>query len=198
MDSTQQRIEELAHEEIAIVAYDPGWPVLYSQIEATLSRSLPSDLVKRIAHIGSTAVPGLSAKPIIDVQVEVSDLGRVRTDVVPAMNELGYEFIWRPSIGELTPYYAWFIKRDDKGRRNQHIHMVEPDDASADRLLFRDYLRQHPDEAARYEALKQQLAEQFKNDRASYTWSKTGHIKAVIAKARGAIGSASAERPPVR
>lgn len=186
MDSTQQRIEELAHEEIAIVGYDTGWPALYAHIEAQLMGSLPQELVKRISHIGSTAVPGLSAKPIVDVQVEVSDLSRVREDVVPIMNGLGYEFIWRPSIGELTPYYAWFIKRDEQGRRNQHIHMVEPDEASADRLLFRDYLRAHPDEAVLYEALKQQLAEQFKHDRASYTWSKTGHIKAVIAKARKA------------
>ncbi len=187
VDSTQQRIEDLAHEGIAIVSYDAQWPLLYAEIEGKLLRSLPVDLVKCIAHIGSTAVPGLSSKPIIDVQVEVTDLGRVRREVVPILTDLGYEFLWRPSIGELTPFYAWFIKRDEKGQRNQHIHMVEPDEASADRLLFRDYLRRHPDEASRYEALKQQLAERFKNDRAAYTWSKTGHIKAMVAKAREAI-----------
>ncbi len=184
MDNTQHRIEELAHESIAIVPYDARWPELYVEIEAKLARSLPVDLVRRIAHIGSTAVPGLSAKPIIDVQVEVVDLGRVRGEVVPIMNDLRYEFIWRPSIGEHSPFYAWFIRRDEKGQRSQHIHMVEPDQASTDRVLFRDYLRRHPAEADRYEALKRGLAERYQHDRASYTSNKTDHILGIMEKAR--------------
>lgn len=180
------RITELTHEHIEIVPYDAEWPMRFAKEEARLLRSLPADLVIRIDHIGSTAVPGLSSKPIIDVQVEVSDLERVRREVVPIMKDLAYEFIWRPSIGEHGPFYAWFIKRNAKGERVFHVHMVEPDEASEDRLLFRDHLRAHPHEAQRYEALKQGLAHAHPDDRAAYTLSKTPFIAEVIREAREA------------
>jgi len=180
------RITELTHEHIEIVPYDPEWPLQYAEEESRLVRSLPPDLVIRIDHIGSTAVPGLSAKPIIDVQVEVTNLDRVRREVVPIMKDLAYEFIWRPTIGEHGPFYAWFIKRNAKGERAFHVHMVEPDEASEDRLLFRDHLRAHPHEAQRYEALKQGLASAHPDDRAAYTLSKTPFIAEVIREAREA------------
>ncbi|MCB0787240.1 MAG: GrpB family protein, partial [Flavobacteriales bacterium] len=87
------------HEHVEVCPYDPSWPACYQEEEILLKRVLPADLVIRIDHIGSTAVPGLSAKPIIDVQVEVRSLERVRQDVVPELEEMGYEFIWRPTIG---------------------------------------------------------------------------------------------------
>jgi|688.fasta_scaffold45684_3 GrpB-like predicted nucleotidyltransferase (UPF0157 family) len=180
------RITELTHEHIEIVPYDAEWLMRFAKEEARLLRSLPADLVIRIDHIGSTAVPGLSAKPIIDVQVEVSSLERVRREVVPIMKDLAYEFIWRPTIGEHGPFYAWFIKRNAKGERTVHVHMVEPDEASEDRLLFRDHLRAHPHEAQRYEALKQGLAHAHPDDRAAYTLSKTPFIAEVIREAREA------------
>lgn len=179
-----QRIAELTREHVAIVPYDPRWPQLYADEEMLLERSLPVDLVERIAHIGSTAIPGLCSKPIIDIQVEVADLDRVRKQVVPIMRDLGYEFIWRPTMGEQAPFYAWFIKRDARGQRTHHVHMVKPDAASSDRLVFRDFLRAHPEEAARYEELKRSLSQRFPNDRAAYTQGKTGFISAVIARAR--------------
>ncbi len=181
-----ERIAELTHEAIEIEAYDPEWPARYGEEESRLHRSLPPELVIRIDHIGSTAVSGLSAKPIIDIQVEVTDLDRVRREVVPIMKDLAYEFIWRPSIGEHGPFYAWFIKRDTKGVRTVHVHMVEPDEASEDRILFRDHLRAHPDDAVRYEALKQGLAFAHPKDRAAYTLSKTPFIAEIIRKAREA------------
>lgn len=180
----QRRIEELMHESIEIVPYDPNWPTRYAEIEARLARSLPPDLVIRIDHIGSTAVPGLHAKPVIDVQVEVKDLDRVRREVVPIMQDLGYEFIWRPSIGEHAPFYAWFIRRDERGQRTQHVHMVVPDEASMDRILFRDALRRWPEEASRYERLKRELARRYPQDRKAYTESKTEHIRSIVARAR--------------
>ncbi len=179
-----ERIAELTREPIAIVPYDEHWPARYAQEEARLERSLPVDLVKRIAHIGSTAVPGLSAKPIIDVQVEVTSLDRVRREVVPIMQDLAYEFIWRPTMGEKAPFYAWFIKRNERGHRTFHVHMVEPDQASVDRLVFRDHLRKHPELARQYEALKQGLAAAHHTDRAAYTLSKTPFIVDVLRRAR--------------
>lgn len=180
----QHRIEELRHEHIDIVPYDPQWSQEFDAVEMRLSRSLPPGLVTLIAHIGSTAVPGLSSKPIIDVQVEVTSLDRVRREVVPIMRELGYEYIWRPTMGEQAPFYAWFIRRNARGERTEHIHMVEPDAASEARLIFRDHLRVHPDDASRYEQLKHELHRAFPNDRTAYTAGKTAFIASIVQKAR--------------
>jgi GrpB-like predicted nucleotidyltransferase (UPF0157 family) len=184
MKEHRDRIAELTRERIDIVPYDERWPQRYHALETKLQRSLPLDLVTRIAHIGSTAVPGLSAKPIIDVQVEVVSLDRVRRDVVPVMDDLGYEYIWRPTMGERAPFYAWFIGRDARGERTEHVHMVQPDQASVDRLIFRDHLRAHPEEALRYEALKRALHAAHPNDRAAYTIGKTDYITGVVAQAK--------------
>lgn len=185
-----ERIAELTREPIAIVPYDERWPALYAEEGGRLVRSLPLDVVKRIAHIGSTAVPGLSAKPIIDIQVEVTSLDRVRREVVPIMKDLAYEFIWRPTMGERAPYYAWFILRNEAGQRTVHVHMVEPDQATSDRLLFRDFLRTHPEVAQQYEVLKQALVTAHPADRAAYTHAKTPFIAEVLQRAR-------AEHPPL-
>lgn len=179
-----ERISELTREHIAVVAYDAQWPARYAAIEERLLRELPSGFASRIVHIGSTAVPGLSAKPIIDVQVEVAQPERTRTGVVPLMRDLGYEFIWRPTMGERASHYAWFIGRNARGERTEHIHMVEPDEASKDRILFRDFLRAHPAEAVRYEALKQQLLHAHPADRAAYTHGKTAYVRSIVQQAR--------------
>lgn len=178
------RIAELASEPIDVVTYSPEWPVRYATEEVRLRNTLPRAICTRIEHIGSTAVPGLSAKPVIDVQVECTDLQQVCRVVVPLMAALGYEFIWRPTMGEKAPHYAWFIGRDADGRRMFHVHMVEPDEATSDRLLFRDYLRAHPQVAHQYEQLKQDLASAHPADRASYTHAKTPFIAGVLERAR--------------
>ena len=179
-----RRIEELTHEHISIVPYDPSWPERYAELEQRFSRSLPADLITRIVHIGSTAVPGSSAKPIIDVQVEVKSLARVRREVVPIMRDLAFEYIWRPTMGEHAPFYAWFIGRNAKGERNAHVHVVEPDEVSHGRILFRDFLRVHPEERERYEALKHALHVAHPDDRAAYTQGKTDFIVSIVARAR--------------
>ena len=180
----RHRADLLSRETIRLFPYDPAWPEQYRALEAEVKAVLPRMLLQRISHIGSTAVPDLSAKPVIDVQVEVSDLEQVRSEVAPRMEELGYEFIWRPTMGDAAPFYAWFIKRDDHGARCAHVHMVEAGQASVDRIVFRDHLREHPELRDRYEALKQDLAQRFPNDRAAYTQHKTEFVNEVLALAR--------------
>lgn len=187
-EAMQQRLAMLMLEPVEMVAYDPQWALAYSTEERFLWDVLPKDLVLHIAHIGSTAVPGLSAKPIIDVQVGVNDPERVRSEVVPRMTDAGYEFIWRSSIGEREPFYAWFLKRDGAGQRTHHIHMVKPDEASEERLLFRDRLRDHPEEAAQYEVIKRELALHHGNDRSAYTRGKSAFIAEVLRRARFSAG----------
>jgi GrpB-like predicted nucleotidyltransferase (UPF0157 family) len=180
MESLEDRIRRVTSEPVEIVDYDPDWPAAFEREKERLLACLPGDLVVRIEHFGSTAVPGLAAKPIIDLLVEVTDLEAVRERAVPILESQGYEHFWRPTFGDAgEPFYAWFIKRDPaSGRRTHHIHMVEGDFASHwDRLLFRDYLIAHPDVAAQYGALKRRLAAEASTDRVGYTEAKGDFIQ---------------------
>ncbi|HUV83137.1 MAG TPA: GrpB family protein [archaeon] len=181
----RNRIEELVHEEVAIVQYDPAWTKMFEEEAAFLRWKLPQNLVKRIEHFGSTAVPGLSAKPIIDILVEVTSLDETKKQIVPLLEAEGYEYFWRPAFGDDgPPYYAWFIKRNSKCKRTHHIHMVEADSELWDRLYFRDYLRQFPAEAKCYDELKRKLSEEYPNDRTNYTKEKSEFILTVTKKAK--------------
>ena len=180
------RIARLNREHVEIVSYDRRWPVLFASEQAHLAAVLPGGIVRRIEHFGSTAVPGLAAKPIVDMLVEVSALDEVKARVVPVLESEGYDYIWRPTSGDDgPPWYAWFIKRDPASRvRTHHIHMVEPDFPQWQSLAFRDYLREHADVASEYSALKQRLAAEFPNDRTAYTDGKGEFIKRITALAK--------------
>jgi GrpB-like predicted nucleotidyltransferase (UPF0157 family) len=179
MESLEERIRRVTAEPVEVVDYDPG-PAAFDRERQHLLSCLPSDLVVRIEHFGSTAVPGLAAKPVIDVLVEVTDLATVREHVVSLLESQGYEYFWRPTFGDDgEPFYAWFIKRDPaSGKRTHHIHMVERTFASHwDRLLFRDYLIAHPDVAAQYGLLKREIATAPSTDRVRYTAAKGDFIQ---------------------
>lgn len=181
MKSLEQHIEEAIREEVLIVSYDTAWPTLFEKEAEFLRRKLPASVVTGIKHFGSTAVPGLAAKPIIDMLVEITSLEETKKQIVPLLEAAGYDYFWRTDV---SPAYAWFIKRDSKGSRTHHIHMVEADSKLWERLYFRDYLREFPEEAKRYEDLKRYLSEQYPNDRLAYTEGKTDFVVAVTEKAK--------------
>ena len=161
MDNPDSRVARAVREEISITPYDPRWPTSFRREKEHLYACLPSNLLVRIEHFGSTAVPGLAAKPIVDMLVEVRDLQATRNRIVPILEAQGYDYFWRPTFGDDgPPFYAWFIKREPgTAVRTHHIHMVEGDFAEHwDRLLFRDYLIEHPKLAKEYEQLKIRLA----------------------------------------
>jgi GrpB-like predicted nucleotidyltransferase (UPF0157 family) len=179
METLEERIQRVVREEIALVPYDPRWPEMFRQEKDHLLSCLPNDLLRRVEHFGSTAVPGLAAKPIIDVLVEVTDLPATRVWIVPVLEAQGYDYFWRPTHGDDgPPFYAWFIKRaSDTGVRTHHLHMVEGHFREHwDRLLFRDYLIEHPEVAKAYEKLKVGLASTAPKDRVAYTQGKTEFI----------------------
>ncbi len=185
VETLEERISRVAGEHVAVVPYDPIWPKMFQQERDHLRSCLPNDLVKRIEHFGSTAVPGLAAKPIVDILVEVADLEETRRRIAPVLEAQGYDYFWRPSWGDSTPpFYAWFIKRDESGSRTHHIHMVEAHFEHWDRLLFRDYLLLHPGVAREYAELKINLSERHDRDRIAYTEAKTDFIVAVTARAK--------------
>lgn len=170
-ETLQERIQRVITEHVEIVPYNPNWPKAFLEEKAYLESVLPSGLVRRVEHFGSTAVPNLAAKPIIDMLVEVTDSEQAKRLIVPILENVGYEFFWRPGFqGE--PYYAWFIKRDVQGIRTHHIHMVESDSQLWERLYFRDYLREFPEVAKAYAELKQNLLKSYSNDRVAYTEGK--------------------------
>ncbi|MBV9850914.1 MAG: GrpB family protein [Armatimonadetes bacterium] len=176
-------------DEIEIVSYDPRWPALFVAEAARIHAAVGGQLVA-LEHFGSTAVPGLSAKPVIDILVAVRSLVQARQEAVPALEALGYSY-WRDNP---DPHHMFFVKGlPPHGPRTHHVHLVEvgsPDarltgeDTFRDRLLFRDYLRAHPEEARRYEALKRDLAARFTTDREAYTDSKTDYVRSVMVRAR--------------
>jgi GrpB-like predicted nucleotidyltransferase (UPF0157 family) len=182
----EQRIADAIRDEIAIVTYDPSWPTKFALEVEFLEATLPRGIVRRYEHFGSTAVPGLAAKPIVDLLVEVGDLRDVREQIVPVLVRSGYDYFWRTDVD--TPY-AYFIKRDGGGTRTHHLHMVEATSPMWDRLLFRDYLRVDQDEAERYAALKRHLATEHPKDRIAYTHGKTVYIAAVMDRARSYFGA---------
>jgi GrpB-like predicted nucleotidyltransferase (UPF0157 family) len=186
----RERIERLGRETITLVPYDARWPHLFQDERARLSGLFPA-LVRRIEHIGSTAVPGLSAKPIVDMLVEVTSLDDTVAQIVPVLEGEGYDYLWRPSSGDdVPPFYAWFIKRGADSERTHHIHMVERDFPNWEALLFRDYLIAHPEVARQYVDLKQHLAVEFPNDRNAYTDGKEEFVRRVTETARVSFGSA--------
>lgn len=184
--SLEQRIEEAIREEISIAPYDSGWPNLYEHEAVSLRGKLPRSVVIKIEHFGSTAVPGLAAKPVIDVLVQVSSLAETKAQVVPILEAEGYDYFWRTDV---SPAYAWFIKRDAEGKRTHHIHMVEADSKLWERLYFRDYLREFPEEAKRYAELKQALAERYPKDRVAYTAGKAAYVTAITERAKRRYGA---------
>lgn len=187
MESLEERIRRVTAEPIEIVAYDPEWAASFEREKRHLLECLSRKIVRRIEHFGSTAVPGLPAKPIVDMLVEVTDLREVQSEVVPVLEAQRYEYFWRPTWGDDgPPFYAWFIKRDSAtGKRTHHIHMVEREfDTHWDRLLFRDYLIAHPDAAEEYGRLKCDLAGTLGHDRVAYTNAKGAFIARLTEKAR--------------
>lgn len=162
---------------VEIQEYDPTWP---SRFEAERSGLLTvcRDRIAGVEHIGSTAIPGLAAKPIIDLMAGAEELV-VDEDLLSRLSGFGYEY-----FGEYGIPGRHFFRKGDP--RTHHLHWVRfGGDFWEEHLLFRDHLREHLDEARRYEELKRELAVRYADDRDSYTASKTGFIRDVLARARG-------------
>ncbi len=173
-------VPEADFEPVEVAEYDPSWPAAF-QRERDLIASALGDLVVAIEHVGSTAVPGLGAKPIIDITVGLRRQADSEECVRP-LEELGYQ-----CKGEFgIPGRLYFRKYTD-GTRSHQIHLVEYGSEFWERhLLFRDYLREHPEEARDYYELKARLAAEFGTDRETYTEAKTKFIRSAEVKARAA------------
>src|SRR5437870_3231621 len=112
-ENTAETIRRLSQEHVDIAVYDAQWPALFLAEKEHLLQCLPRDLVRRVEHFGSTAIPGMAAKPVIDMLVEVASLDLTKISIATLLQRQGYDYLWRPTIGDDgPPFYAWFIKRD--------------------------------------------------------------------------------------
>jgi GrpB-like predicted nucleotidyltransferase (UPF0157 family) len=168
-------------EPIYLVPYDATWPRHFEDERDRLARALSPWLEGPIEHIGSTAVPGLIAKPVIDIMAGVRDLPS-SLDARAALASLDYVYFpYRPDV------MHWFCK-PSPARRTHHLHLVPVRSALwADRLVFRDLLRSSPAAAAEYAALKTSLAAQHPFDREAYTDAKGAFVHSILDRARGRI-----------
>jgi len=162
---------------VEIVPYDPVWATLFIVEAERLRTALDPGQVLGIEHFGSTAVPGLAAKPIIDILIAVRSLALAKTTMVQPIVALGYVY-WADNPKTDRMFFVKGMPPYGE-RRTHHVHITEPDgEMWRRRLAFRDYLRADPGEARRYEALKRDLAARFPTDRERYTDAKTEYVEA--------------------
>ena len=93
----QEKIDRVVKEDVDIVPYDPAWATKFEKESAFLKKKFPK-IIKRIEHFGSTSIPGLSAKPVVDMLIEITNYGDVKKEIVPVLESLGYDYFWRPEI----------------------------------------------------------------------------------------------------
>jgi GrpB-like predicted nucleotidyltransferase (UPF0157 family) len=167
-------------DEIFLVDYRPQWPALFEQEATILKETLNKQNIVAIEHFGSTAIPGLRAKPIIDIMVLVKSLAEAKKDI-PGLEALGYAY-WADNPQKDRLFLVKGLPPN--GPRTHHIHIAETETGFHERLLFRDYLKSHPAVAQEYADLKATLAAQYKEDREAYTAAKTDFVTKVMEKAR--------------
>lgn len=169
---------DTSHPRIVVVPYDPSWPCEFERASGEVVAVLGANLL-RIHHIGSTSIPGIHAKPVIDMLAVVADLGEVDRRSA-AMQALGYEV-----MGEFGIEGRRYFRRDDStGRRTHQIHAFIEGSAHIQRhLAFRDFLRAHPMIAREYGELKRRLAAAHPHDMGAYMDGKDGFIREMQARA---------------
>ncbi len=173
-DSRSAAAEDLAraggrNAEVEIVAYDPAWPAAYRAERERLAPLLPGGV--QLHHFGSTAVPGLAAKPVIDMIALVDDLD---APIAALVGPGGYQY---PPAFNATLVHRRFLCYPTAAYRTHHLHLVDDPGELERRLRFRDRLRADPALAGEYVTLKRALAERFSDDREAYTEAKSEFVK---------------------
>ncbi len=171
------------NDSIKLAPYDKQWPILAEQEIKNLYAILPHQHIIDIQHVGSTAIPNMLAKPIIDIQIAVDSLPAIKQAAIAILKTQGYVY-WEE---DPDPEKMFFVKGMPPygEKRTHHIHIIEPKaDRWKSRIIFRDYLIKHPEAAHEYEQLKMKLAEEHTHNREQYTDAKTKFINTILDKAR--------------
>lgn len=164
-------------EPVVLAPYDTRWPSIFAREVQHLQPALQTFGLRRFEHVGSTAIPGMSAKPIVDIMAGADKMDRIPTPEDPIWASLGYEW----GHGSDQPEdWLYFIKRDSAGKRIAHLHVVPYEGEFWMRVVaFRDALREDPNLAREYEALKTRLATEYGDDRLRYRDEKAAFVQSI-------------------
>lgn len=167
-------MEGVERYKVRLLKHNPAWDTEFQQVHTSLLKIWGGNLTSA-QHVGSTAIPSIPAKPVLDVAVTVKSLDGLD---VQALVSLGYEDCGWQNIEKTR---RLFVLRGKDEISLHHIHCYEENDPDFLRqVFFRDYLNAHPEAAAEYAALKESLAAQFTNDRAAYTKGKAEFIGRIL------------------
>lgn len=173
-----QSLQQAIDEPVQLVEYDSAWPTRFDTERERLLKHFPAELLD-VQHIGSTAIPGMPAKPIIDVMAGVASMTMADALFEPILD---YGYVTSVEFNASLTDRRWFM-RHANGRRTHHLHVVVHDgELWHQRLAFRDALRADPTQATRYAALKRELASRHQADREAYTQAKGDFILSLLAK----------------
>lgn len=167
---------------VVVLPYNPGWPAMYERERQTVSAATAAlPCVLDIQHIGSTSVPGLAAKPVIDIAVGVTSFDDARDCIAP-LESLGYEYRGECGIPRRHFFSRDNARENDPGlRRTHHVHVLETAGEDWKRhILFRDALRADAGLVRQYARLKQALAQIHRDDTEAYCTAKTDFILGVV------------------
>lgn len=169
-------MEGVKRYQVRLAPHNPQWASEFEEVRAQLRERWRGNLLD-VQHVGSTAILGICAKPILDVAVQLRSVGAMD---VAALQEVGYEYCG-PQHGSQT--YHLFVLRGEGQLSLRHIHCYDQGDGEFAQLVgFRDYLNSHPQAAQAYQALKRRLACQYPDDRAAYTQGKAAFINSIYAR----------------
>ena len=171
-------------EQVILIEYNSQWPSLYLK-ESLLLQKILGQKIKSIDHVGSTAIPGISAKPIIDILIGVESLDN-SNNFDDLLSRENYEK--QIVADQFFPNRLFFIKIDKDSKQQFNLHITKhKGNFWIQLILFRDYLLNHPETVKEYEVVKQHMAQRFPNNLIAYSIGKEGFIVAVIERAKKEI-----------
>ena len=172
---------EKSNDSIFLTSYDPRWPEM-AELEKKILRETLSSITCEIEHVGSTSIPNLGAKPVIDLMIGVASLAEAEKTIEP-LEKIGYSF-WSENSNKWHFFFVKGLPSLGGTGRSHHVHVVDRNhNFYLKQILFRNYLRENPKSAHDYFELKIKLSQKFHDDRDAYTNGKTEFVNSILAKA---------------
>lgn len=176
---------------IHLEEHNPEWSQIFQREKELIESAISAFSLELIAHVGSTSIPGIMAKPYIDLLIVVPAEHLFSADLIAAMDEIGFTYFLVPKRDQIEAYMSFGKGYNLEGKKEQifHIHLCTADNFMVNQLVFRDVLRKDAKLAKAYESLKIESAAKFRNDRGSYLLSKNEFIQDVIKNTASTIES---------
>lgn len=167
---------------IELVDHNPDWKNLYEAEKQTIVSEVGTEIVLRVEHFGSSAIPAIKSKPYIDMLIEIPAPRLFSSQVIAKFEALGYTHFKVPARDNIDAYMSFGKGYNLEGKKEQifHIHMCPKDNYMWKQIAFRDYLNENYDKAKEYEILKLELAAKHRNDRGAYVLGKSEFVKATV------------------